>query len=154
MATQTLLSRRAGGTVAAIVGLSALALTLLGPVRAGAETLKACGTEQFVEAVATANANKQANTIELCGSNESVLPAASVKFTDKSGLQTIEGPTSTPGAIRSPRFSATRTFPSATRLVAKSSTTGGLPLAAGSAMQTGFVAKRASLPRKGATSAG
>src|SRR5262245_34649549 len=84
-------SRTLAGALA-VVGASSLALAS----GASAKTFNVSNTEQFVKAVSEANADAEANTIVVAGA--SYLPAATVTFTNKSGLQTIEGPTSTPAA--------------------------------------------------------
>jgi hypothetical protein len=63
---------------------------------AGAETFKAETTEQFEEDVAKANANATANTIVVAG-GVSILPLKTETFTNKSGVQTVEGSTTQPG---------------------------------------------------------
>jgi HYR domain/Right handed beta helix region len=77
----------------------------LGPGSASAETFKVeCPTEEapkctesFEEAVAKADATTGANTIVLQG-GVNILPVKTVSFTNKTGVQTIEGPASAPGA--------------------------------------------------------
>jgi len=63
---------------------------------ASAGTYVASSTTQFVEAVSKANANPGANTIVLSGGV--YLPTSTLTFTNTSGLQTVEGPTSLPTA--------------------------------------------------------
>ncbi len=63
---------------------------------ASAETYTASNTAQFVEAVSKANANPGANTIVLAGGV--YLPTATLTFTNTTGLQTVEGPSSAPEA--------------------------------------------------------
>jgi Right handed beta helix region len=60
---------------------------------ANAATFNVSNTEQFVSAVSSANANKEANTIVLAG--EVYLPLETVTFTNTSGTQTIAGPSGT-----------------------------------------------------------
>ena len=57
---------------------------------ANAATFNVSNTEQFVEAVKTANSNKEANTIVLA--SEVYLPLETVTLTNTSGTQTIQGP--------------------------------------------------------------
>jgi HYR domain/Right handed beta helix region len=98
---------RLRGCVAAlaVVGASLLAVA----PSAGAETFKAETTEQFEEDVAKANANGTANTIVVQG-GVFILPLKTMSFTNKSGVQTIEGPTAIPGAKL--EGSAVEPFPS------------------------------------------
>src|SRR5262249_9195962 len=63
---------------------------------ASAKTFNVSNTEQFTKAVGEANGDLEANTIVVAGA--SYLPLATVTFTNKSGLQTIEGPASAPPA--------------------------------------------------------
>jgi hypothetical protein len=84
-------SRMLAGALA-VVGASSLALAS----GASAATFSVSTTKQLEEAVGSANANTEKNTIVVAGG--SYLPAATVKLTNKSGLQTIEGPTGTPPA--------------------------------------------------------
>jgi hypothetical protein len=63
---------------------------------ASAETYSASNATQFAEAVSKANANPGANTIVLSGG--SYVPLSTVAFTNTTGLQTVEGPASAPGA--------------------------------------------------------
>src|SRR5262249_28648716 len=85
------LPRWCGGALAvALVCLLALA------GRARAETYLASNTAQLVEAVGKANANLGANTIKLAGAT--YLPTATLTFTNTTGVQTVEGPTTLPAA--------------------------------------------------------
>jgi hypothetical protein len=84
--------------VATLAALVALACVSSGaPDFAGAETFSVSNTVQFVEAVAKANANSQANTIKLAAGG--YLPDAVVTLTNTSGTQTIEGPTTEAATI-------------------------------------------------------
>src|SRR5262249_2781341 len=76
----------------AVAGVSLFALT----GGASAETYSAGNTTQFVEAVSKANANPGANTIILTGGSYG--PLSTLRFTNTTGLQTVEGPASAPGA--------------------------------------------------------
>ena len=58
---------------------------------------------------------------------------------------------SAPSGAGLPSFFATRILPIATALVAMSSKSGACRSVPGTAMQTGFVTNRASVPRNGAT---
>jgi hypothetical protein len=58
---------------------------------ASAETFHVSNTAQLEAAVASANADASANTIELAG-GEVYLPSKSLVFTDTSGVQTMTGP--------------------------------------------------------------
>ena len=62
---------------------------------ASAETYNANSTAQLEEAVSKANANVGANTIALKGGVE-YLPEKALKFTNTSGLQTVEAPSGSP----------------------------------------------------------
>ncbi|HEY5286937.1 MAG TPA: IPT/TIG domain-containing protein [Solirubrobacteraceae bacterium] len=71
----------------------AVAVTCLGMLAASpasAETFKASTSKQLEEAVAKANANGVANTIELAAG--AYLPAKSLVFTNTGGAQTVTGP--------------------------------------------------------------
>jgi len=83
---------RACACVLALAGASLLALA----GGAIAETYKVSNTQQFVEAVGKANANPGANTIVLASG--AYLPSATQTFTNTTGVQTVEGPTSFPPA--------------------------------------------------------
>jgi HYR domain len=76
----------------AVVGVSLFALT----GSASAETYTASNTTQLEEAVAKANATTGANTIVLSGGG--YLPLTTLRFTNTTGLQTIEGPSARPTA--------------------------------------------------------
>jgi hypothetical protein len=80
------------------VGALAVALVCLLALAGGAraETFKASNTAQLVEAVSKANANPGANTIQLAGAT--YLPTATLTFTNTTGVQTVEGPTTLPAA--------------------------------------------------------
>jgi sugar lactone lactonase YvrE len=77
----------------ALAVVAASSLTLASG--ASAKTFNVSNTEQFVKAVTEANGDLEANTIVVAGGT--YLPEATVTFTNTSGLQTIEGPASTPG---------------------------------------------------------
>ena len=77
---------------------SATTLMLVALVgQANAETFSAGSTAQLEEAVKSANANCQANTIVLAGG--AYLPGKILTLTDTCGAQAIEGPTNTPEAL-------------------------------------------------------
>jgi len=85
---QASLARLSSAALTMVVG----ALFTLTPTStASAATFHVSTTTQLEEAVATANGNAQANTIELAG-GEVYLPAKSLLFTDTSGVQSLVGP--------------------------------------------------------------
>jgi hypothetical protein len=71
-------------------------LLLLLAGEAGAATFNASTAKQLEEAVEKADANLEANTIVLAAGT--YVPENPLNFTNKSGVQTIEGPASAPGA--------------------------------------------------------
>jgi sugar lactone lactonase YvrE len=79
--------------LAVLLGVVGVSLSVLAGA-ASAETFKVKSTTELVEAVGKANANKQANTIVLAPGV--YLPEGTLKFTDTSGLQTVEGPSGAP----------------------------------------------------------
>ena len=87
----------------------------------------------------------------LCSPKGSTTPRGSVYMTEGSVVGLPAWSSNAPSSIGLPALCATRTFPMATRLVAKSSRIGSLLLVPGMAMQTGLVRNRPSRPRKGAT---
>jgi HYR domain len=96
-------SRMLAGALA-VLGASSLALAS----GASAHSFSVSNTAEFVKAVAEANADAEANTIVVAAG--SYLPEATVKFTNKSGVQTIEGPAT--GAPARLLGSAVEPFPS------------------------------------------
>jgi sugar lactone lactonase YvrE len=79
--------------LAVALGVVGVSLSVLAGA-ASAETYKVKSTPELVEAVSKANANKAANTIVLAPGV--YLPEETLKFTDTSGLQTVEGPSGAP----------------------------------------------------------
>ena len=82
-------------TYSAALALAATASFLMLSVAANAATIVVKSTAELEAAVATANGNAQANTIELASG--SYLPGKSLVLTDTSGTQTIAGPAGTVG---------------------------------------------------------
>jgi hypothetical protein len=74
---------------------AAVSLAVLTP-GAGAATFDVKNTAELETDVASANGNKEANTIVLASG--SYVPVKSLALTNTSGVQTIEGPTSSPSA--------------------------------------------------------
>ncbi len=74
---------------------AAVSLAVLTP-GASAATFNVKNTAELEAAVASANGNKEANTIVLAGVSVSYVPVATLTLTNTSGVQTIEGPTSSP----------------------------------------------------------
>ncbi len=74
----------------------AACFALFGAGPASAETFHATSTQTLEEAVAEANANGVANTIELAGGH-TYLPSRTMVFTNTSGAQTVTGPVGTLG---------------------------------------------------------
>jgi streptogramin lyase len=83
------------GTALALVGASSLVLA----AGASAAEFHPTNEVQLEEAVTTANGNAQANKIVLAGQRSEVYrPHATLHLTDTAGVQTIEGPSTEPGA--------------------------------------------------------
>src|SRR5271170_471138 len=78
----------------AVVGASSSMLA----AGASAATFNAKTTAQLEEAVSKANANGEANTIVLAGGID-YLPVVTLKFTNTSGLQTVQGPVGAPSIV-------------------------------------------------------
>ena len=89
----------------------------------------------------------------LCSPNGNTTPRGSVYITEGSVVGWPAWSSNAPSSIGFPELCATRTFPIATRLVAKSSRIGSLLSVPGMAMQTGLVRNLPSRPRNGATGA-
>ncbi len=94
----------------------------------------------------------------LCSPNGSSAPPPSAGERPKNVPGSVESrPAASmiqPSGTFFPSLSATRTLPAATRLVAKSSTKGGLPSWPGKVMQIGSVPSRPAMPPQGATRPG